>query len=224
MGKHPIVDSVFIGGPKKITDDRGTWTSSIFRERVDGPVQLSKDGLAGDKVTQRYHGRPDAALCVHLLDHYLFWRHNYGLNLQPGVVGENVTLDGITEDEICIGDIVSIGTATVQVSGPRVPCANQARRVGRTDWVKLTIKENRTGFYMRVVEPGFIQAGDAWVLLERPNEDGAIPSINRCMYLDFDPAYAQRIVEMIGIAQWWRQQAMEKLAEEDEHWTATMKA
>src|SRR5205814_613220 len=187
MNESPIIHSVFVGQPKSITDARGTWTSSICRERVLGPVTLRHEGLAGDKVAQSYHGGPDAALCVHLLDHYRFWKSHYSLNLQPGHVGENLTLDAITEDQICAGDIVRVGTALVQVSGPRIPCANQARRIGRSDWVKLTIRENRTGFYMRVLEPGIFEAGNAWKLQERLNPDGSIPAINRCLYLHFDP-------------------------------------
>src|SRR5262249_28444786 len=157
-------------------------------------------------VAQSYHGGPDAALCVHLLDHYRFWHSHYGLNLQPGCVGENLTLNRISEEQICVGDIVRVGSGLVQVSGPRVPCANQARRIGRSDWVKLTIRENRTGFYLRVLEPGTVETGNTWELQERLNPDGSIPAINRCMYLHFDPIYANRIIEMSGIGEWWREE------------------
>jgi MOSC domain-containing protein YiiM len=223
LDQQPIIHSIFIGQPKTITDERGTWTSSIYRDRVDGPVTLRTEGLVGDKATQPYHGGPDSALCVHLLDHYSFWQRQYGLDLQPGYVGENLTLDRIDEDQVCVGDIVRVGSGLLQVSGPRVPCANQARRIGRSDWVKLTIRENRTGFYMRVIEPGVVAAGDAWDLQERPNPGGSITAINRCAYLQFDPIYARRIIEMPGIAEWWKEQMIEKLEKRNEHWTATMK-
>jgi MOSC domain-containing protein YiiM len=223
MNQVPIIHSVFIGQPKSITDERGTWTSSIGRDRVRGPVLLQREGLVGDRVAQPYHGGPDAALCVHSLDHYRFWHSHYGLDLQPGSVGENFTLDGISEDQICVGDIIRVGSGLVQVSGPRVPCANQARRVGRSDWVKLTIRENRTGFYLRVLEPGTVEAGDVWDLQERLNPDGSIPAINRCTYLHLDPIYASHIREMSGIAEWWREQMIEKLEKQNEHWTAAMK-
>jgi MOSC domain-containing protein YiiM len=223
MKQDPIIHSVFIGQPKTITDERGTWTSSIYRDRVDGPVSLQKEGLVGDKAAQPYHGGPDSALCVHLLDHYRFWQQHYGLDLQPGSVGENLTLDGISEDEICVGDIVRVGSGLIQVSGPRVPCANQARRIGRSDWVKLTIRENRTGFYTRVIEPGMVEAGDAWELQERLHSDGSIPAINDCVYLQFDPEYASRILEMPGLAEWWKEQMIQRLEKANEHWTATLK-
>jgi MOSC domain-containing protein YiiM len=143
--QHPHIHALFIGQPKTITDERGTWTSSIYRDPVSEPVLAQPGGLVGDKVAQPYHGGPDADICVHLLDHYRFWNAHYGMNLQAGFVGENFTLDGIHEAEICVGDLVRVGTALVQVTGPRIPCANLARRIGRADWVKLTVRENRTG-------------------------------------------------------------------------------
>ena len=72
MTKPAMVEAVFTGQPRLITDDRGTWTSSIYRDRVAGPVHVSLHGLAGDKVAQPYHGGPGAAICVHLNDHYSF--------------------------------------------------------------------------------------------------------------------------------------------------------
>ena len=223
MSKHPRIHSIFVGQPKTITDERGTWTSSIYRDRIEGPVQVQKGGLAGDKVAQTYHGGSGADICVHLLDHYRFWNKHYGMSLSPGHVGENFTLDDLTEDQICAGDIVRAGTALFQVSGPRVPCANLARRIGRPDWVKLTIRENRTGFYMSVLEAGMVESGDAWLLQERLNPDGSIPAINSCVFLDFDSSYATRMIQMQGLGDWWKELVTEKRGRIDEHWTATMK-
>ena len=215
--------AVFVGGPKTLTDEAGSWCSSIQREPVSGAVELTTAGIVGDKVTQPYHGSPDAALCVHLSDHYSFWDAQYGVSLPFGTVGENITLSGITEDQVFAGDVVRLGSAIAQVSGPRVPCANQARYIGRQNWVKLTVRENRTGFYMRVLHPGTLQAGDPWQLEERWNEDAAIPAINRCMYLNFDPDYAQRMLEMRALGAWWKQQAAQKLAARDQHWTSSLR-
>ncbi|MEZ4859855.1 MAG: MOSC domain-containing protein [Caldilineaceae bacterium] len=223
MHVSPVLCALFVGQPKTITDTRGTWTSSIYRDPITGPVEARPGGLVGDKVTQPYHGGPDADICVHLLDHYRFWNDHYGMDLQPGFVGENFTLDNITEAEICAGDIVRVGHALVQVTGPRVPCANLARRIGRTDWVKLTIRENRTGFYISVLEAGMVQLGDVWELQERFNPMGTIPAINHCLYLDFDLAYAQAMQQMVGLADWWKELALERAEKQQAHWTAAMK-
>jgi MOSC domain-containing protein YiiM len=206
----PSIHAIFVGKPKTITDEYGPWVSSICRESVSGPIAVLERGLIGDAVAQPYHGSPDAAICAHLLDHYTFWNTHYGMDLAPGAVGENITVNGITDDQVCAGDIVAAGTAILQVSGPRIPCANLARRIGRPDWVRLTLAENRTGFYLRVLQPGTIERGDVWQLRERPAPDAAIPSINRCMFLEFDLDYAHRMQEMRGLADWWKEQAREK--------------
>jgi len=223
MMPAPTVHAIFSGQPKTITDEAGTWTSSILRDPVTGPVNVHTMGLEGDRVAQPYHGGPGAAICVHLMDHYRFWNREFGMNLRAGFVGENFTLESITEDLVCAGDIVQIGTARFQVSGPRVPCANLARRIGRQDWVRLTIRQNRTGFYMRVLEPGILQPGEAWLLLERLNPVGTIPAINRAMYLKFDPEFARAMQTMEGLEDWWKKQALERLGKQQEHWTADMK-
>lgn len=216
---QPTVAAIFAGQPKTITDDRGSWVSSIRRDRVTGPIRVDAAGLAGDRVTQPYHGGPGAAVCVHLSHHYDFWNRAYGMHLAPGSVGENVTLAGLTEDEVFVGDIVRVGSALVQVSGPRTPCANQARHIGRPDWLRLTIRESRTGFYLRVLEPGVIREGDAWTLHERLNQDASIPAMNRCVYLQFDDSFARHLLELRGLEEWWKEQIQEKLAQRTDHWT-----
>lgn len=143
----------------------------------------------------------------------------HGMALSAGNVGENGTLEGITEEEINAGDIVRLGTARLQVSGPRVPCANLARRIGRTDWVRLSILHNRTGFYMRVLQPGTIQAGDSSELRRRLNEDGSIPAINHGLYTEVHPECAARILQMEGLDDWWKSQVLEKLQNRNQHWS-----
>ncbi|MCU1312867.1 MAG: domain containing protein [Acidobacteriaceae bacterium] len=207
----PFVEAVFVGRPKAITDGQGTWVSSILRDAVFARIEVGERGLVGDQVAQPYHGSPDAAICAHLLDHYLFWNAHLGMRLAPGMVGENITLADITEDQICAGDVISVGTAILQVSGPRIPCANLARRIGRPDWLKLTLNELRTGFYLRVLEPGFIERGERWLLRDRPATGASNPANNRCKLLAFDPENARSMLEMQGLGEWWKERAQEKL-------------
>ena len=207
-----VIDSIYSGGPKTLCDANGEWRSSIARQRVDAPVQVETRGLVADQCTQPYHHSPECAICVHLLDHYQFWRDRYGIHLSPGAVGENFALAGASEDEICLGDIVRVGTALVQVSAPRIPCANQARHVGQADWIKLTLKELRLGFYLRVLEPGVVQAGDGWQLAEQLNPGSTLVALNRCWYHDFDLAVAQKFTTLPGLMAWWQGRFAERLA------------
>ncbi len=213
---------MYRGRPKTLHDERGAWVSSIARDCVETPLDVTHAGFTDDKVAQPYHGSSDAAICVHLCDHYRFWNDRYGLDLKPGSSGENLVLDEVTEEEIVVGDIVRTGTALLQVSGPRVPCANLARHIGRSDWVKLTIQQNRTGFYARVLEPGTISPGDPWTLEQRLNSMGSIPDINRCIYLDFNPDFARETANLTGLGEWWKQQFQERLEARQQHWTEAM--
>jgi MOSC domain-containing protein YiiM len=214
MDNQPFIHSIYIGQPKTISDSQGTWQTSIFRDQIDEPVRLELRGFTGDQATQPYHGTPELAVCGHFLAHYRFWNEQYGMMLKPGNVGENVALEHTSEDEICIGDIYRIGTALVQVSAPRTPCNNQARRIGRADWVKLTLVELRTGIYMRVLKPGIVQAGDKLLLEERPNPNGTVTALNRCYYQTFDPKEAQQFAIMPGLMEWWKQRFTDMLEQQ----------
>ncbi|MCB8943661.1 MAG: MOSC domain-containing protein [Ardenticatenaceae bacterium] len=208
---QPYIHSIFVGQPKTLADERGEWRSSIWRDLARGPVEIEVRGLAGDQATQPYHGGLDSAVCCHFLDHYRFWNSQYDLNLQAGNVGENFVLEHITEEEVCIGDVYRVGTGLVQVSCPRVPCETQARRIGRSDWVKLTLKELRPGFYLRVLEPGVVQAGDEFRLEERPNPGSSLTLFNRCWYHEFDPHLAEKFTTMTGLMPRWQERFAEKL-------------
>jgi MOSC domain-containing protein YiiM len=76
---------------------------------------------------------------------------------------------------------------------------------------------------MRVLEPGIVQAGAHWIVEERFDEEASIPRINHCMYLQFDPVYANRMLHMTGLGEWWQEQASAKLTARDEHWTSRLK-
>src|SRR5581483_5360849 len=84
QGVMAKIEGIFIGGPKALRDARGEWLSSIARRRVEGSVHLGTEGFDGDKVTQPYHGGAEAAECVHLADHYSFWRERYEIHLPHG--------------------------------------------------------------------------------------------------------------------------------------------
>ncbi len=98
-----------------------------------------------------------------------------------------------------------------------------ARHIGHADWVKKTTLENRTGFYLRVLESGIVRVGDHWLLQDRLNSGVSISAINRCMYLDFNPESARLFIEADGLADWWKQQLRDKLETRAKHWTEGMR-
>lgn len=204
------LSAVFIGGPKTLHDDRGTWQSSIARDRVTGPAHLETRGFVGDQATQSFHGSLETAVCIHSQTHYDFWNATLGMDLQPGAVGENLTFDTWDDSTICVGDILQIGTAQIQISAPRSPCENQARHVGRPDWVKQTLAELRTGIYARVLVPGAMQAGDGVHLHARPNPGLTVHALNACHYHRYDPELAARFMAADGLMEWWKERLRKK--------------
>ncbi len=201
--------AIFVGQPRTITDENGTWRSSIFREPVEKEVAVSTRGLAGDRVADtKNHGTPDQAVCCHALEHYAHWNAVYGLTgeqaLGPGGVGENFTLAGISEDEVCVGDVYAAGTARVQVSGPRVPCRKQDRKLGLSGFRERTLETLRTGFYAHVLEPGVVRPGDEWRLEERPRPRLTQRRINACAHHRFDVELAGELLETPELAEGWK--------------------
>ena len=201
--------SIFTGEPRTIIDERGEWRSSIFRTPVNGEVRVTARGLEGDRVADtKHHGTPDQAICCHPLQHYAFWNEVYGLSgedaLGPGGVGENWTLGEVDESGICVGDVYTAGTALVQVSGPRVPCWKQERKLGLPGFHRRTLKTLRTGLYVRVLGEGTVQAGDEFRLEDRPNPGVTQQLINECAHRDFDQALARRLLEVPELAEGWK--------------------
>lgn len=202
------IHTQLVGGPRELSDGRGAWRSAIFRAPAPGPLALETRGLAGDQVADTdNHGSPDQAVCCHPLAHYAAWEAEYGLApgaLGPGAVGENWTLAGAGEADVCVGDIFAVGGALVQVSAPRYPCSKQERKLGLPGFLKRTMATRRTGWYMRVLQPGEVRAGDALELRERPRAGVTIALLNANMHQAFDPALAAELLAVDELSAKWK--------------------
>jgi MOSC domain-containing protein YiiM len=212
------IEAIFVGEPKSITDEKGTWLSAIFRTRVEGPIELGERGLSGDRVADtKNHGRPGQAVCVHPIIHYDFWNAAYDLegerSLNPGSVGENWTISGGDEETVFCGDIYRVGTAIVQVSGPRGPCWKQERKLGLNGFLKRTIDSMRTGFYLRVLQTGIVSAGDNWELENRFNEPVSVNLVNQAAYRGVEPDVLERIMRAEGVVPEWKEIILRMRAE-----------
>lgn len=212
------IEAIFVGEPKSITDEKGTWLSAIFRTRVEGPIELGERGLSGDRVADtKNHGRPGQAVCVHPIIHYDFWNAAYDLEgertLNPGSVGENWAISGGDEETVFCGDVYRVGTAIVQVSGPRGPCWKQERKLGLAGFLKRTIDSMRTGFYLRVLQTGIVSAGDNWELENRFNEPVSVNLVNQAAYRGVEPDVLERIMRAEGVVPEWKEIILRMRAE-----------
>jgi MOSC domain-containing protein YiiM len=154
--------SVNVGLPRDLPDGDGVVASAIVKEPVAGPVPVGRTNLAGDaQADLTVHGGVDKAVYAYPHEHYAAWRRELGrADLEPGHFGENLTVEGLLEEEVGIGDVFRVGSALLQVSQPRVPCFKLAIRMGDPAFARPFLRSGRVGFYLRVLDEGVVRAGD----------------------------------------------------------------
>jgi len=163
--------SVNVGRPREVEHLGRTVRTAIFKEPVAGPVRVGRTNLEGDRQADlRVHGGPEKAVYAYDLSAYEHWRRELGRELPFGQFGENLTVEGLPETEVSIDDVYRVGGALLQVSHPRSPCYKLGIRMGSPAFLKTFLESGRTGFYLRVLEEGDVQAGDAIELVRREPE------------------------------------------------------
>jgi MOSC domain-containing protein YiiM len=155
--------SINVGRPREVEWQGEMVRTSIFKAPVGGRVRVGRLNIEGDaQADLEVHGGEDKAVYAYPAEHYAFWREQLpGVELPWGVFGENLTVEGLLEERVHVGDRFSAGTAEFQVTDPRMPCYKLALRFNRPDMVKRFLKSGRTGFYLAVLQEGEIGAGDA---------------------------------------------------------------
>lgn len=146
--------------------------SGFVKSPVAGPVAIGSLGVEGDaQADLTVHGGPEKAVYGYAAAHYPAWAAEWPDHAQQfvaGGVGENLTIDGLDESGICVGDVHAIGTALLQVCQPRQPCFKFALRFGNERLPNAMVRNGRAGWYYRVLQPGVVTAGDAVTLIDRP--------------------------------------------------------
>ena len=140
--------------------------TGIFKVPTEPAVKVTRHGLEGDViVSKRHHGGPDQAVYVYGGADYSWWMEELGKEVTPGTFGENLTIGELESARFHVGDYLHIGTVTLQVTSPRIPCGTFAARMNDPQWVKRFRYAARPGLYCRVIEEGYVRAGDP-VLVE----------------------------------------------------------
>lgn len=150
--------------------------SAIVKTPVAGPVALTAKGVDGDQVSDlRYHGGPFKAVCCCASEYYPDWARFAGRDMPPGSFGENFFLEGLPDEEVCVGDVYTIGPVTIQVSGPRGPCKTLSTNWGHRNFSQEVKRLRRTGWYASVLEGGTIEAPAEISLKERIAPEWNLP-------------------------------------------------
>jgi MOSC domain-containing protein YiiM len=185
------------------------WTTGFFKQPVSEPAFARVDGIDGDgQADLAVHGGPDKAICVYSFDHYPFWEDELVIEPLPtGAFGENFTVAGLTEEQVCIGDVWQVGdSVVVQVSQPRQPCWKLARCWQRKT-LAIEVQENgKTGWYFRVLKEGLVEAGMPLTLSERPHPVWTVARANQVMHHDKHNAVAAaELAALAELSASWKQ-------------------
>src|SRR3954465_62991 len=186
--------SVNVGGPRDIAWEGKTVRTAIWKAPVDGPRMVRRINIDGDDQGDRLaHGGEHRAVFVYQADSYRYWENELGRDdFGFGQFGENFTVDGLADDEVCVGDRYRIGGAVWEVSQPRVTCYRVGIRMREPRMPALLVAHRRPGFYFRVLEEGEVGAGDAIERVERGPQAMTVAEIDGLLYL---PGHARRDLE-----------------------------
>jgi ferredoxin-NADP reductase/MOSC domain-containing protein YiiM/ferredoxin len=192
-GQHgvPVLLSVNVGMPKDVPWHGKTVYTGIWKAPVAGPRMVRRLNIDGDGQGDRQgHGGEQRAVLVYQVQSYAHWRQYFGRDdLSYGQFGENLTVDGLSDDEVCIGDRYRIGEAEFEVTQPRVTCYRVGMRLGEPELPALLVSHHRPGFYMRVIAEGHIQAGNPVVKTRRGPGALSVADTDALLYL---PGHDQR--------------------------------
>ncbi len=154
--------SVNVGLPRDVTWKGETVRTGIWKQAVQGRRMVRRLNIVGDgQGDLAGHGGENRAVMVYQTDSYRYWQAHFGRNdFVFGQFGENFTVDGLPDDEVCIGDRYRIGSALFEVTQPRVTCYRVGIRMNEPDMAALLVSHHRPGFYLRVLQEGEVGAGD----------------------------------------------------------------
>jgi len=208
------VISVNVGLPRPVTWHGKTVETGIWKSPVAGRVAVVGHNLVGDRqADSSVHGGADKAVYAYPAEHYPWWRGQLpGVELPWGAFGENLTIEGLREDRVHIGDHFRIGTAECMVTQPRMPCFKLGIKFDLPQIVKEFLKSERSGCYLAVVREGEVGAGD---VIERVHQDEHGMSVTDIVRLYVaespDPMLVRRASELPALPESWREHFRERL-------------
>ena len=173
--------SLNVGVPRRVLDHDREVMTGIFKFPVEGARMLYRLNLNGDRQADlEVHGGRNKAVYAYASEHYSYWREQLpDVDFTWGHFGENMTTEGLCEQDALIGDVYRVGQAIVKVTQPRLPCYKLGIRFGREDMVKRFLASGRSGIYFSVVEEGLVSGGDTMERISSAPDGISIADINR---------------------------------------------
>ena len=215
---HPSSDlqvvSVNVGLPRAVVWKGRTVVTSIFKDPVAGRVTIRQLNLESDRQADlTVHGGPEKAVYAYPAEYYKFWREQFPeMDLPWGMFGENLTIKGLLDENVHIGDRFQVGSANVVVTQPRLPCYKLGLKFRRDDILKRFLQSGLTGFYFAVLKEGDVAAGDPIKLLHRDEDQVKVADITRLYRQDkHNVDLLRRVVAAKALPESWREYFLERL-------------
>lgn len=210
--------SVNVGMPRDVRWNDRTVHTGIWKSPLDGPAMVRRLNIDGDgQGDKNGHGGEQRAVMVYQVESYRYWERQLGVEaLEYGAFGENFTVSGLPDDEVCIGDRYRVGEATLEVTQPRVTCFRVGVRLGQPQMPRLLVEHRRPGFYLRVIEEGRVRAGDEFHLVSRGPHALTVAEVDGLLYLpDPDIDRVRDASGVVALSPGWQQSFVEMLVAHD---------
>lgn len=206
------IKSVNIGKPRVLGGSKNEVLSGINKTSVGKQkLFLSKTQLDGDGQADLVnHGGIDKAVCIYPVEHLLYWQKRYNQPFSFGAFGENLSISGLTEEDVHIGDRFKWGSAIIEVSQPRRPCFKLAARHGIKQLPLDVQQTGYSGYYVRVIQEGFVSVSDPFILESRGSEF-TIAQVNTVTYSQSSHSELQTIATLPLLSEAWKISLQKKL-------------
>lgn len=215
---HPAslmqVISVNVGVPREVVWKGRTVVTGIFKEAVEGRIAVRRHNLEGDRQADlTVHGGPEMAIYAYPSEYYPFWREQFPkMDLPWGMFGENLTVAGLLDETVHIGDHFQVGSAHLMVTQPRLPCYKLGIKFGRDDILKRFLQSGMTGFYFAVLKEGAVAAGDPISLLYQDEHQVKVADITRLYRQDkHNLDLLRRAVALEVLPETWRDYFLQRI-------------
>ena len=190
-----------------------TINTGIFKEPVSGRLALRTLNLEGDQQADlSVHGGPYKAVYAYPAEHYDYWRQELPDELSWGAFGENFTTEGMSEEKLHVGDRLTVGSATLMVRQPRMPCYKLAAKFQRDDMIDRFLVSGRSGFYLSVEEEGEVAADDFIEPISQNQGGITIGEMNRLLVRDrYNQDLLQKAIATAELPESWREYFLPRL-------------
>lgn len=207
------LEAICIGKVRSYTSEtpisgKNSWTTAFHKSPLHTPALFAQDKVTGDEQgDRRHHGGRENAVLAYSIDHHAAWKKKYGVDEIPfGAFGENLSVRGATDSDVCVGDVWKIGSVKLVVTKPRQPCSTFARCWSRPDLVEHVIATRSGGWYLRILVAGSVQAPHPIELIERPSPKWTIARLMEAFYERKDDRQLSReLAELETLPTSWRE-------------------